>query len=1031
MCTLNSLVKASRFILSLGTILGYLLLATTDTLLAKNSSSAHSEKATVNMFTTLVAPNSLTIIINSPNRCDTTINLPPAIINVMPGCNIVSITTSSPFLRLNSNGGSMNFHTGYYPIIYCVEDNCMNSFCDTMNLYVFDASLPNLTCLPETVININSDGQGSIPAYTLNGGSFDNCGHVYFKVKRMNKPIGYSCTSALNPNYQFDDEVEFCCRDISHSPIPVILRVYDIYPGDGVIPDTLFAPHYVECMVMITIGDKIGPTLRCPLNVTVNCGADLDSIYSAMPAVYSDNCYSVTLQTLITKKINGCGFGTVERKFIATDSSGLQSICTQIITINQNSIFNGLDPLQLKWPENKTVYACRIDVDTIDAGKPIIVEAECDNVQVSKTDDLYYFNRGGVCGKLLRFWQVINWCIYNPLLRPNPNIPENGYYSYYQEIKIIDTIPPAIFNVRDTTILSFAPDCGFTNVSLNSITAMDCGLINNLKYSYTVDYFSDGTIDRSGNGSNASGLFPMGVHVVKYTVEDSCHNHTIASAIIKVKDGKAPAALLLYGLGISLQEMNGRVMAMLPARILNSKSEDNCTKPEHLRFSFSNDINDTIRIYNCDDKGVQYLDIYVWDECMNFSITKSFVSVIDINNLCPTNIINHKIEGLIVSTKGYPIEEAQILMKDSIHYEIKKSDHNGSYSFEDIPQGMSFLLSLNSNAEPLLGVSTADIVKIQQHILGKISLSNAYEILSADVDLNGRITSNDISILRKLILGIIPAFPSQQSYLFIDKSYQFADWESPWVEYNKHSEMIIQNMDKSKNIDFIGIKLGDVNASLRTRGSKNYALNYRIANNQLIVEALFNEDILGMQIDLQSNIDDLFKSSESISIETNLEMQIDFHAYLKGLKLMLSSEKPINIRSGMQLFSIDLPFVKFNKEIELSLASNSEIVDKNIVSYPLIMHENSVMEIDGFDVMAYGPNPVQDYFEIFISTKEDVQLELEIADQTGKIIFRKENKISIRNEVIRIEKDEFKHQGVFIVRLKSKNRIWSQVVFIK
>lgn len=60
----------------------------------------------------------------------------------------------------------------------------------------------------------------------------------------------------------------------------------------------------------------------------------------------------------------------------------------------KNKTFNGLDPNQLKWPEHKIVFACRIDSDTINAGIPIINEDACANVQTSKKDEKYNFDRG-------------------------------------------------------------------------------------------------------------------------------------------------------------------------------------------------------------------------------------------------------------------------------------------------------------------------------------------------------------------------------------------------------------------------------------------------------------------------------------------------------------------------------------------------------------------------------------------------------------------------------------------------------------
>ncbi|MEO6189947.1 MAG: T9SS type A sorting domain-containing protein [Saprospiraceae bacterium] len=1034
MCTLNSLHKTNRFVISLGAILSLILFSKPEIILAENSSFAHLTKIfSASATTTITAPNDRIVQIKSSSNCDTIVNLMPAIINLMPGCSLRSVSTSSSFQTLNGNGGMMHFYTGIYIIKYCVEDNCGTIVCDSMKLIVLDSELPNMVCTPEFIVNLNSNGEGSIPASFLDGGSSDNCGHLYFKAKRMNPPIGYSCTSLSNPNYNFDDNVIFCCKDIFNSPIRVIVRVYDVFPGDGVVADSFYNNHYRECMVMITVGDKLAPSLWIPDNITVNCGTDIDSLLASSSPTYSDNCFSVSLTTKIIKKINSCGYGTIERIFTVKDSLGLVSSKTQIITVLPNSVFNGLDESQLKWPEHKTIYICRVNLDLIDAGKPIINEAECDNIIVSKKDNLFYFDRGGVCGKILRNWQVINWCVYNPLLIPNPNIPENGYYSFVQEIKIMDTIPPLIINARDTLLFSLASDCGFSFFILSPISASDCGQVNNLTYRFSIDLNNDGTIDINGNGQSAQGLIPVGHHIVHYYVEDSCHNQSHKSINLIIKDGKAPSLSLLYGLGTTLQEMNGGIMASICARSFNHKSEDNCTPAELLRYSFSRDINDSCKIFTCDDIGVKELEVYIWDECNNFSFTKTFLNIQDINNLCPTGLVTHNIVGSVKSENGVKIENAVVLMKDSLHYEIKNTNINGEYAFENIPSGMKMLFSTSSNEEPLNGVTTADIVKIQQHILGKNEIHNPYELLAADVDQNGRISSSDISTLRKLILGVINEFPSKQSYLFMDDTYHFKDKSNPWQEFYKNSTILLEKISGPRNVDFIGIKLGDVNSSLKQRDSKLINLSYTIENNEIIFYSQSNIDLLGIQLSIDLGSD--FMSSDYLSIDTKASpfSNVEYHQEGNVIKLMAIEDKPITLTEENELFRITIPWspsMSFD-HVKVNLLTTSEIVDSEMKSNPLKLIERNSAVKDGFKIVGYGPNPIEDYFDIVVSTVNSMDIAIGIIEQSGKIISQKDYKIKNKIETLRIRVSEFPHAGIYLVQLRSNSKFWSQKILIK
>lgn len=1029
MCTVNSLGILNRYPISLGAILFVLLISSPFLSIAnENSSCAHLLRCESSVATSITAPPDFTINISRAGICDTTINLPPAIINLMPGCTLASVSTSSSFQTLNTNGGIMTFRTGVYPIVYCVEDNCRNAICDTMLLFIYDNQNPQLVCIPDAVVSLNSEGEGEIPAYKLDGGSFDNCGHVFFKVKRMTRPAGYECTSLDNPDYGFDDEVRFCCMDIANSPIVIILRAYDVFPGDGVVSDSFLSPHFVDCMIMVTIIDKIGPVLVCPPNATIKCGQDLDSLLNQGQPFFMDNCFSVDLDTQIIKRINSCGFGTVERIFVASDSLNLTTQCTQTITVVKNSIFNGLDTAQLKWPEHTTVYACRIGIDTLNTGRPIVVEDECENVLIRKKDNLYYFNRGGVCGKLLRLWEVIDYCKYDSRFSPNPNVAKNGYYSYYQEVKIIDTIPPEIINARDTVLKSFAADCGNSQFLLPDIFSIDCGLLTNLSFSYDVDYQGDGTIDRSGNGSNAGGIFPMGNHLVTYHVKDSCNNIASKTVNVRVKDGKSPSALVLYGLGTTLQQMAGGVMASVRADQFNNKSEDNCTAKENLKFSFSLDINDTLKVFSCNDNGVKDVEIYVWDECLNYSIVKTFITVLDLNNVCPTNLKNHKILGNITSLNSEAIESVEVHMRDSIHYEMIHSSVKGEYSFHTIPRGMDLILSLHSKKDPTDGISTADIVKIQQHILGKVKLTNEYELIAADVDMNGKITSADISSIRKLILGITTTLPTGQSFVFMNKAYQFINKVEPWAECAEQSEITINNINEDKVINFVGVKLGDVNSSLRLRTTNTVSLFYKKEDNRIDFYFNTNRTGFGMECILKN----WFLNNQKLGnyrVESNY-FQTESCKTDQDLKIILLSDDLQNISKDEAVFSIILYTEEATHEIQLT-SDKSEWITESLEVHNIIIKSKRELEEVPFSILYFGPNPVEDHFRIELSSSELTKINIEVLNHVGKQILKRKHKLQASLNELIFTKEEFGMPGLYTIRIFNEKQNWTQKIFIK
>jgi len=113
-----------------------------------------------------------------------------------------------------------------------------------------------------------------------------------------------------------------------------------------------------------------------------------------------------------------------------------------------------------------------------------------------------------------------------------------------------------------------------------------------------------------------------------------------------------------------------------------------------------------------------------------------------------------------------------------------------------------------------LKVSTLDLVLIQKHILGIELLDSPYKILAADIDNDKQITAIDLVELRKLILATYEDLPNNESWRFIPKSTVFADPQNPWNAGAVSEVLEMKEVTTDyKSEDFIGLKVGDVNAT--------------------------------------------------------------------------------------------------------------------------------------------------------------------------------------------------------------------------
>jgi hypothetical protein len=390
----------------------------------------------------------------------------------------------------------------------------------------------------------------------------------------MSAPVGYSCFNPGNPNNLFDDLVQFCCGDIANSPIMVILRVYDVLPVGGPVSDIYLQGHFNDCMVSVIVQDKLPPQIICPTNLTISCQFpftpenldvfgtvvlsedDREQICIDDPGVpgnpglqcigldglATDNC-SVTVTSDATINVNNCGLGTITRTFTATDAGGISTTCIQTITIINYDPFSQSDII---WPSDLTTFnICEIDLldpEDLDPpyNEPILNDGPCDLTAFNYHDDVFDFsNNDQACFKILRTWQVIDWCQYNP--------PYSGLWTHIQVIKVMNNVPPEIDNVEDVTECSFDPNCAGLELDFNVGAEDDCSSANSLTWKYYIDIDNNQSFDYIspeiiGGSISFTREFPIGNHRILYTVWDRCGNLATEEQLVTVESCKPPSA---------------------------------------------------------------------------------------------------------------------------------------------------------------------------------------------------------------------------------------------------------------------------------------------------------------------------------------------------------------------------------------------------------------------------------------------------------------------------------------------------------
>jgi hypothetical protein len=90
------------------------------------------------------------------------------------------------------------------------------------------------------------------------------------------------------------------------------------------------------------------------------------------------------------------------------------------------------------------------------------------------------------------------------------------------------------------------------------------------------------------------------------------------------------------------------------------------------------------------------------------------------------------------------------------------------------------------------------------------NLDTPFKLLAADVDVSSNITTLDLSLMRRLILGITNRFPSGP-WRYLPANHVFPNPASPWTApTNRTYGGVASDLTGQ---DFIGVKMGDVNNS--------------------------------------------------------------------------------------------------------------------------------------------------------------------------------------------------------------------------
>lgn len=925
-------------------------------------------------------------------------------------------------------------------IKYTIKDACNNSTDAFFEVTVIDSLPPVAVCDEHTVVSLNDDGIGYADAISFDDGSWDNCGEVTFKVRRMNNECGV-------PTNEFFDGVEFCCADVGQE-VMVELLVTD---------ENGFSN---SCMAFVEVQDKRFPELYCPPDISVSCeffipnysifGTVVDDPAEAKPVVINDpnnpftsgdytwgydgvaydNC-GVDISIIYEgENINECGEGTITRIFEASDSQGNTTQCTQTITvvdfdpfwINENNPFDNKDDIQ--WPRDYVVYGC-LDEDTSPEAlpngfnEPVILDEECSLIAYDY-DDVVFQYVDGYCYKIVRTWTVIDWCQFE---QANPF--KGGRWQYNQIIMVVDDELPQFTSGCETDLLinQLNDDGCSATVNLSATATDNCTLPEDLRWNYEVDVNNDGTVEYTGNSNTYNGDFAYGEHSITWFVEDECGNVNQCTRIFFVEDHKKPTPICYEGIVTVPMPLTGNVEIFAENfNICNgcdAGSYDNCTPQDELVFSFSSDVTDVSRIFSCDDieNGVVDtipIEMWVTDLAGNQDFCNTYLILQDNQDICPdADPIVFDLAGMVLTPDEQIIEGIEVTLQNPgpEYPMVSVSGSNGYYSFNDVPAYQNYTITAESNTDPMDGISTLDLVFIQKHLLALNTLDNAYELIAADVNGSGSISAADLLDLRKLILGVSETLPNNDSWEFVVKTPEFEASNNPLAVMEESYEIKGLRYHMVQN-HFTGVKIGDVNQSLQLNGENDLDTRFMDVSalmakersfkpgDELVVELYTDETEVpeGLQFTLMFDADKLvFDKLVGGSIQVSPD---NYHlSSTQAGILTVSWTKNSEIEWSEENSLIQLIFrAKASGDLSECLAMNAERIapeiyfienDEYLTKLLQLRFSDEALETDEMILFQNTPNPFKAETSIGYYLPEISEAILSIYDVNGRLVYEK------------------------------------------
>ncbi|WP_235299161.1 T9SS type A sorting domain-containing protein [Portibacter marinus] len=587
--------------------------------------------------------------------------------------------------------------------------------------------------------------------------------------------------------------------------------------------------------------------IYCPPTKWIDCDDEIWDLSWLGNAWYKD--YTGTHdagEPQVKYHLNDCNVGYITRTWKVADYHGYWHKCTQKIYVQGNYFNSG----SIKWPKNIELSGCNPPTDPehlpYGKNKPTwsTYGATCSKIGVNYHDNVFTYGPG--CYEIIRTWKIVDCCNFNPWTN-------TGIWTYNQRITVTTAYDaPQVWVPYDVT--AETTGCQKAWVDIPPLQVKDgCEdqyiITNNSPFAYK-------------NGADASGKYPVGTTKVRFMVKYNCWETKFFYVNVTVKDNSTPVPYCYFGLAVPLmgvdEDGDGEFedgMREVWASEFDAGSYFPCNPHIPLKFSFSSDPTDNVRVFTCEEVGQQEVNIWVTaatgqqDYCTTYikiqnngadipncealeeaSISGKISSVygnteslmLDVNSSWEgmefDTSYSTQTEVLVIDSMinedgsisyDYGIAEVEVASIDTtdIDKDFAIEVQEGEFMLENLDLNEDYILTLSNMKPDYSFIDTMDVHVLSAFLEGKVEL-DMYQKMAADLNHDQIIDFDDLAILNDYVNGSNTA--TQFNWVTYDPDHQVPSNMALDVDDYPTSKLVEINNRNAVGVELMIFQMGDL-----------------------------------------------------------------------------------------------------------------------------------------------------------------------------------------------------------------------------